>query len=352
MYHFNLPKSKSLLESNILSYYHIINFNTAFDVEIQTDFLPLDSSDMNISVQSDQSIVVSTAKKLKEEFEDLLLLVKRSVSDIDLDNFILRLNWSLSSEKQNTQAVQEHLDNLEKLPTAKSVLNYLINRNFIGYLNYELLKVFQKEVQSDELQSGIKHYEQHHDAFLRLANFSTIVDTFKQHPELAPASPIGLPQFTVRFEAPWEGKSIYSWKELLQRRFNWPPHINIVSISRHCIILVYSVLPFFAPALVRDLTDQKVLALLEREGLSVELSSDLLQLRDDMEAEISEDETIEDKLLIGVENLKLSTEDKNVSVSRRSETELTSFSEEDGEGKETSDGEVVKAKTISILEQV
>ena len=175
---------------------------------------------MNISVQSDQANVVSAAKKLKEEFEDLLLRVKSSVSDINLGNFRLRLTWSLSSKKQNTPAVREHLDNLEKLSTAPAVLNYLISRNFIGYLNYELLKVLQKEVQSDELQSSIKQYEQHHDAFLRLENFSTVVDTFKQHPELAPASPIGLPEFTVRFEVPWEGKSIYSWEELLEKRFN------------------------------------------------------------------------------------------------------------------------------------
>ena len=303
---------------------------------------------MNISVRSDQTNVVSTAKKHKEEFEDLLLLVYSSLNDIDVGNFRLRLTWSLSSKKQNTPAVQEHLDNLEKLPTAQAVLNYLISRNFIGYLNYELLKVFQKVSESDELQSSIKQYELHHDAFLRLANFSTIVDTFKQHPELAPASPIGLPQFTVRFEAPWEGKSIYSWKELLERRFNWPPHINIVSISRNCIILVYSVLPFFVPAVVRDLTDHKVLSLLEREGLSVELSSDLLQLRDEVEAEIGGEANVGNKLLIGVGNLKLSSDDKNVPVRKISQTELTSLSEKDGEGKETSDEEVsVKAKTIS-----
>ena len=303
---------------------------------------------MNISVQSDQANVVSTAKKLKEEFEDLLLLVKRSVSDINLGNFRLRLTWFLSSEKQNTPAVQEHLDILENLPTAPAVLNYLISRNFIGYLNYELLKVFQKEVQSDELQSGIKHYEQHHDAFLKLANFSTIVDTFKQHPELAPASPIGLPEFTVQFEASWGGKSIYKWKELLERQFNWPPHIYIVSISRNSIILTYSVLPFFAPAVVRDLTNQDVLALLESQGVKIELSPHLLKLGEELEVELCMEENIQDS--------------NNVPTSNKIEAELTSSIKEDGDsdvetysedGEETSDEEVpVKSKTLSTPEKV
>ena len=62
---------------------------------------------------------------------------------------------------------------------------------------------------------------------------------------------------------------------------------------------------------------------------------------------------VNDNLQIRVGNLKRSTDDKNVPVSKRSKTELTSFSEEDGEGKETHDEEVsVKAKTVSILEQV
>ena len=336
-----------MLESNIISYYHIINFISAF-VEIQTDFVPIDSSDMNISVQSDQANVVSAAKKLKEEFEDLLLLVKRSVSDIDLENFRLRLTWSLSSKKQNTPAVQEHLDNLEKLSTAPAVLNYLISRNFIGYLNYELLKVFQKEVQSDELQSSIKQYEQNYDAFLRLANFSTIVDTIKQHDELAPASPIGLPEFTVRLESPWENKSVFSWKELLYKKFKWPNHINIVAISRNCIIVTYSVLPFFAPAVVRDLTNQEVLALLKYQGVRIELSPDLLKLGEEVEVEVCMEKNMQDSY--------------NVPTSNKSDAELTSSSEQDGDsdiesysedGEETSDEEVpVKSKTLSTPEKV
>ena len=303
---------------------------------------------MGVCVETDKPNVVLAAEKLKEEFEGLLVSVYGVLNGVDAGILKLRLNWFVSSEKQNTPPVQEYLDKLESLVTPQSILNYLINKNFIGYLNYELLKVFQKVVQSDALQFGIKKYEEHHDEFLRLANFNTIIDTFKQHPELAPASPIGLPKFKIRLDTPWNHRNIYSWKELVEKQFNWPSHIYIVSISRNCIILTYSVLSYFAPAVVRDLTNPNVLALLENQGVSVvELSRELL------DAEIDTEENIEEKLPTEEENLKSSEENKDVPVSIRSKTELMSFSEEDGDGKETHDEEVpVNVKAISTQEQV
>ena len=274
------------------------------------------------------------------------------MNGVDTGILKLHLNWFVSAEKQNTPPVQEHLDKLESLLTPQSILNYLINKNFIGYLNYELLKVFQKVVQSDELQFKITKYEEHHDEFLRLANFNIIIDVFKQHPKLAPASPIGLPEFKIRLDTPWNDRNIYSWNELVEKQFNWPSHIYIVSISRNCIILTYSVLPFFAPAVVRDLTNPDALALLESQGVSVvELSNDLLKLGTEVEVELGREENTEEKLPTKEENLKLSAE--NVPVSIRSETEITSSSEEDGEGKETYDEQMsVDVKSIPTQEQV
>ena len=163
---------------------------------------------------------------------------------------------------------------LQSILTADAILNYLIASDFIGYLNYELLNVFQKVVKSDKLESEIRQYELQHDAFLKTTNFNTIVDVFKKHPELAPASPIGLPKFSIRLQAPWEGRNIYSWKEMLEKRFIWPPYVIIESISRNCIIVTYCVLPFIAQAVVKDLTNKDVLIVLQSEGIIVELSSD------------------------------------------------------------------------------
>ena len=79
-------------------------------------------------------------------------------------------------------------------------------------------------------------------------------------------------------ESQWEGRSTYSWKELLDKQFNWPPHVHVTSVTRNCIIIEYSVLPFFAPAVVRDLTDPLVLAVLKRQGVTVKLSQKLIEI--------------------------------------------------------------------------
>ena len=121
---------------------------------LSSDFIALDSSDMSVCVETN---VITAAEKLKKKFEDLLLSVHDALNGVDTSKLKLRLNWFVSSEKQNTPPVQEHLDKLESVLTPQGVLNYLINKNFIGYLNYELLKVFQKVVQSDELQFKIQN---------------------------------------------------------------------------------------------------------------------------------------------------------------------------------------------------
>ena len=103
---------------------------------------------------------------------------------------------------------------------------------------------------------------------------------------------------------------------------------------------------------MRDLTNPDALALLESQGVSVvELSNDLLKLGTEVEVELGSEENTEEKLPTKEENLKLSAE--NVPVSIRSETEITSSSEEDGEGKETYDEQMsVDVKSIPTQEQV
>ena len=66
----------------------------------------------------------------------------------------------------------------------------------------------------------------------------------------------------------------------MERQFGWPHHVLISSIhpTRNCMIIEYSVLRFFAFAVVRDLTDPLVLAVLKRQGVTVELSEDILKV--------------------------------------------------------------------------
>ena len=221
---------------------------------------------------------VEAAKTLRKAFNNLVEFVLPMISELNVDKLKLRINIYIRDEQQITPEVRKHLDDLDKKSTHSAILNFLINRNFLGYLNYEFLEVFEGMVSSDELTSRIQEYKTDHDKFLQCTDFRTLTEVFKEKPELGPASAVGLPKFTLHLESQWEGRSTYSWKELLDKQFNWPPHVHVTSITRNCIIIEYSVLPFFAPAVVRDLTDPLVLAVLKRQGVTVKLSKELIEM--------------------------------------------------------------------------
>ena len=225
---------------------------------------------------------VEAAKTLRKAFNNLVEFVLPMINELNADVLKLRINTYISDEQQNTREVQKHLDDLEKTSTPSAILNFLINRNFMGYLNYELLEIFEGMVSSNELTSRIQEYKTAHGRFLLCTDFKTLVKVFKEKPELRPALVVGLPKFTLHLESQWEGRSTYSWKELLDKQFNWPPHVHVTSITRNCIIIEYSVLPFFAPAVVRDLTDPLVLAVLKRQGVTVKLSQELIEMGKEM----------------------------------------------------------------------
>ena len=232
---------------------------------------------MSVTEEVDKLDPVVEAEKLKQEFEELLVVILESLVGVDLDNLKFRITWFFNAAGINTPEIQAILDELQSIPTPQIVLNFLISRNIIGYLNYQLIKAFQKAVKNDEVKAKIEEYEDKHDAFLYHFSFNAIIEAFKSNPDLAPVSTIGLPKFTVQLKDPWEGKRVYQWKEVLDRMFTWSPHLIVVNLKKKCIILTYAVLPFFVSSVVEDLENPSVIKQLEIEGVSVELSSDLVK---------------------------------------------------------------------------
>ena len=238
---------------------------------------------MTVTEEVDKLDPVVEAEKLKQEFEELLIVILKSLVGVDLDNLKLRITWFFNAAWVNTPEVQAIVDELQSIPTPQIILNFLISRNIIGYLNYQLIKAFQKAVKNDEVKAKIEKYEEKHDAFLYHFSFNAIIEAFKSNPDLAPVSTIGLPKFTVQLKDPWEGKRVYQWKEVLDRMFTWSPHLIVVSLKKKCIVFTYAVLPFIISSIVQDLENPCIIKQLEIEGVSVELSSDLLksEKRDD-----------------------------------------------------------------------
>ena len=215
---------------------------------------------------------------MKLEFEELLVVIQKLIREVDLDDLKLRITWFFNAENAITPEIQKIILELRSLTTPQEVLSFLVINKFIGYLNYELIKAFQKAVKCNEMKIKIEEYEKKHDVFLRQFSYSAMIDAFQKNPKLAPVSVVGLPEFTVKLKTPWEGKDAYTWKEFFEKILTWPTHLIIVSIKRNCVVLTYAVLPFFISSAARDLQDPLIIKRLEKEGVSVDLSSDLLKL--------------------------------------------------------------------------
>ena len=249
----------------------------------------------DLKFKSDTEKAVSAARQLKDEFAKLLTIAYYVVGAADIDLFKLCVNWFFNSERQTTPQIQEKLTELDKMPTSLGILNFVVRNNFIGYLNYKLLKEFQTMVAESEeledvkivgskklekLKTGIKKYDAQHDEFILSVSFNTIIEVFKQYPDLAPVSHIGLPKFKIHLEAPWKNKRVYEWTEFFELRLSWPPFLFITQVSMNSIVFTYAVLPIFVSSVVRDLTNPEVIRELEENGVKVQLSNELLEMND------------------------------------------------------------------------
>ena len=174
-----------------------------------------------------------------------------------------------------SETIDTHLSRIEDFVTPSAILNYLYRHEFIGYINYALLKTIQKVIRSKLLDKHMEEYEKDYQLFLHCA-LEDIHAAFKECPDLQPNYHVGLPSFTIHLESDWDGRSMYEWKELFEKRFSWPETLNIVKISENCIIITCTVWPKYAEDVVRDLTDPKVIADLKKEGVSIDIGPQLL----------------------------------------------------------------------------
>ena len=232
------------------------------------DTTPVSSGDIEKAIEG--------TRQLQNDFIEMTVEIRQLSSGVDVGNLKVRICGLFRCRGYIMEAVQEHLDELQRLTTPDGVLNFLTTRKYLGYLNYELIKLFPKAVKNDEnkvqsLNSAIQEYEKKHEEFLSPSSFNTLVEVFKKDDSLAPDSPIGLPEIKIILESEWGGKSIYDWKEFLDKEFlsSWPSHLIIKDICKKCIILTYVVLPFFLPAVLKDLTD---LQKLKKHGITVKFS--------------------------------------------------------------------------------
>ena len=105
-------------------------------------------------------------------------------------------------------------------------------------------------------------------------------NVFQQCPDLNPEYPAGIPKFKIHLQSEWDGKSMLELREFLELCHLNPDDIDqlmIAKIEQNCIIVTFAVLPHIAQRVVECLTAKDVVIILESNGVSVDISTELLQ---------------------------------------------------------------------------
>ena len=215
------------------------------------------------------------AQDLQEQFKALLRCVYKCIKDEDAGEIKLLIANHLSCDGEIPVNILAKLDELDSRDTPSSILTFLVSRKLVGYLNYEILSGLFKDFGKQELYLS---YEKAHDNFLQSVSWSLLIELFREEPELAPPSDIGLPTLKVHLSKPWEGKSVYTWKSFIKNRFHLLPGLSIVKITRKCILIQYAVLPFIALIAVEEFSNKEVLQNLKAVEVAIELSDELLEI--------------------------------------------------------------------------
>ena len=201
----------------------------------------------------------------------MMIFILKEVQLADAEELKYRIHSLVKHEIKVNETIEEHLVRIEDFKAPSAILMYLYRHEFIGYINYALLKKVQEVMKSRLLDKHMEEYEKDYQLFLQCALNDTHA-AFKKCPDLQPNYPVGLPSFTIHLESDWDGRSMYEWKELFEKRFSWPETLNVVKISENC-----TEWPKFAEDVVKDLTNPKVIADLNKnEGMTSDISPQLL----------------------------------------------------------------------------
>ena len=123
---------------------------------------------------------VSAAERLRECFDLLMysVIMIASCGRVNIAWLKLKIGLHLQYVRENTPDVQDHLIKLEDRPSPEAVVIFLVNNNFLGYLNFELLKAIKPVLSDNTLDVKLNEYSSKHNSFIR-NNFQYIVKAFQ-----------------------------------------------------------------------------------------------------------------------------------------------------------------------------
>ena len=138
-----------------------------------------------VAVEVRNCNVVNAAKALKKEFDDLMVFMEKDRQPKGAKELRFRINSYIKNERIVNEISEVHLSRIEDFVEPSAILNYLYCHEFIGYINYALVKEVQGVVKSRLLDKRMEEYEKDYQSFLQLA-LKDIHAAFNKRPDLWP----------------------------------------------------------------------------------------------------------------------------------------------------------------------
>ena len=211
---------------------------------------------------------------MQGKYDSLALAVKKSLEShcIDVEDAKFLIKECLKRKARVVSGLMPCIDILEEANDFKSFFDFLSKHDFIGYLNYKLLKKLVTELVKDdnEINERFFEYEEEYAKLLSAASFEDLIPLFEKQSDLSPTAPLGLPYVSFRLERPWLLTSVYTWVSTFGE-FSWSYYALLKQLRKNCIIVTYAILPCVLDDVMKDLNDPVILKKLEDEGVTVEL---------------------------------------------------------------------------------
>ena len=217
------------------------------------------------------------ALNLQGKFYNLLASIQKSCKDssVEIMKNIVRAVLQDKSLAHSYELIKQYGNDITRHQSVSGVFEFLINNNFIGYLNYQLLGRFAIEeicgAETDKASQKIAEYKNLHDDFVMIPQFSKLIEVFEEHPHLNPSAVIGLPMLTIILQKSWKDKSNRDLSE-------WIPFVKenkllIQSIGCSCIFITFAIFPIDVPDVVKFLDDAEKVEVLRKNGITMEVST-------------------------------------------------------------------------------
>ena len=226
----------------------------------------------NLELEVDQiSKLRDIAHELQDKYGFLVLVVKKSLESnncISVEDAKLLIKEHLKRKARVVPTLMPCIGILEMAYDFNSFFEFLSKYDFIGYLNYKLLKALSQLVDDNKVNEHFVEYEEKYAKLLSAASFTNLIPLFEQQSDLSPTAPLGLPYVTFCLERPWLLTSVYTWVSTFGQ-FSWSYYALLKQLKKNCIIITYAILPSVVDDVTRDLKDPVILKRLKDKGITV-----------------------------------------------------------------------------------